>query len=457
MKNWKIIVLIFVALAAIIVKITTDGKEDELLINAGILAVVMIIFWIFEIIPIYVTALFPLIFGIPLEVIDFKELASQYGNSNVYLFFGGFVMALALEKWDVHKQIALRIISAVGKKQIYILFGFLSSTALLSMWISNTATALMMLPMAIALISGLPDEFKNSRFTLFLLLSIAYGANVGGMATLVGSPPNVQMAGLLEERGITVTFVDWMKYGMPLSIILILVIFVVFYFLLGKENRSRPIEFEIERKPWSRDQKKVLLTFSILVLLWSFRELLTNYSGIIYRDETAVLFISAFLFVIPSRATKKPLLEWKDMSRVPWGILILFGGGLAMAKILENQGAIDWLLHNMGDFKTMAFPAMLSILVLVAIFGTEVMSNLALVAVLTPILISIGLETGIDPLKLCIPVTLAASCAFMLPVGTPPNAIVFASERIKISEMARYGFLINALATIIIISFFLLI
>ncbi len=456
MKKWKLIVLILVAIAGFTIKFLTDGDPKEKLINSGILAIIMVIFWILEIIPIYVTALFPLILGIPLEVITDKQLASQYGNSNVFLFLGGFMMALALEKWEVHKQIATGILRTIGKNHLMMLFSFLTATALLSMWISNTATALMMLPMAMSVISALPINYKDSRFTVLLLLAVAYGANVGGMATLVGSPPNIQMATMLNEKGYNIDFYEWLKYGLPLSLILLVLIFIAFYFMMEPNLRNKPVEVNIENKPWTKDQFKVISIFGILIILWAFKDFIIAKTGIIYKDETAALLMASIMFIIPSSKEGDSLLKWKDMKEIPWGILILFGGGLAMATILDINGVIDFLFEKSGFIQTMAFPSLLVFLVFVSIFGTEVMSNLALVTVITPFLIKIGVESGYNPIQICLPVTLAASCAFMLPVGTPPNAIVFASGRIKISQMAKYGFLINILAAIVIISYFLL-
>ncbi len=433
----------------------STGTGSDRLLNASLLGGTMVVLWVLELIPIYVTALLPLIFGIPLNVIGKGQLATAYGDHNIYLFFGGFILALALEKWHVHRQIALRIISLAGRGQANILLGFLLSTGLLSMWISNTATALMMLPMALAVIGALPERYQNGKFVVFLLLSVAYGSNVGGMATLVGSPPNTQMASILGEAGIEVDFISWMKFGMPLSIAMLILIFVIFYLFLDRGTRRKPIEFELEAKPWTVNQKRVLLVFSMLVLLWSLRKYIIDWTGIAYGDESAALFASLLLFLIPSKEGKGKLLEWSDMSRVPWGILLLFGGGLALAKVLETSGALDQVVNGMGDLKTMAYPLMLLLLLCLSIFGTEVMSNLALVTILTPILLKTAMESHYDALELCLPVALAASCAFMLPVGTPPNAIIFASGQVKISDMARYGFIVNLVALGLIWTVFL--
>lgn len=429
----------------------TGGKS--LFWNAIALGGLMIFFWIFEIISIYVTALFPLIIAIPLGLLETKDLASAYGNGNVYLFFGGFVLALGLEKWKVHEQIARRIVSIVGNSKPRILLGFLMSTGLLSMWISNTATALMMLPMAVAIINAMPIAHQKSKFSLFLLLSIAYAASIGGMATLVGSPPNTQMASILEQNfNIHISFWDWMKVGIPLSISLLIVVFVVFYIMLGKE-RNDVHDFKLEKQAWTNEQYRAMAIFGIVVILWSFKDLIVNWTGFSYRDESAAIFGAILLFIVPSKSENKPLLDWKDTEKLPWGILLLFGGGLALAAMLEKNGVVIEMTKVFTNYKDVSFLTILFIVVTIAIFATEIMSNLALVTIFVPIVAAFAQESGFPILQLCLPLTLAASCAFMLPVGTPPNAIVFSSGLIKIHQMARIGFILNIVSTLLVVGF----
>lgn len=416
----------------------------------------MIIYWLFEVVSIYVTALFPFIFAIPLGVLEPSDLSAAYGHKYIYLFFGGFVLSLALEKWEVHKQIAEGIVRIVGTSKTKILFGFLTATALLSMWISNTATALMMLPMAMAVISNMSHR-KKSKFPKYLLLAIAYGASVGGMATLVGSPPNILMAGLIEnEHGINIEFMDWFKIGFPLSMMILLVVFLFFYLLLGKE-RKEPVEEVIgERTPWTTNQIRVMLLFGAVVILWAFRVPITKYTGIIYSDEGVAVLGAMLAFFIPAKDKKETLLEWKDTRKLPWGILLLFGGGMAMASMLQINGVIESLSSVFESYASAPLYILLGVLVTVAIFGTEVMSNLALVSVFVPVIASFALDTEYSILQLCMPITLAASCAFMLPVGTPPNAIVFSSGELRISDMVKVGIVLNVLSVIIVVFFSLL-
>ncbi len=448
---WKQTTL-FAGFSAFFALIILAPKEDVLFWNSIALGGLMVFFWLFEALPIYVTALLPFIFGVPLGIIDKAGLASSYGNTTIYLFLGGFILALALEKHDVHKQIAKRIIVLVGNSKSRLLLGFILSTSLLSMWISNTATALMMLPMALAITSSLPNKKGKSKFSLFLLLSIAYSASVGGMATIVGSPPNGSMQSILAQNyDIHITFAQWMKIGIPLSFALQFILFGFFYMLLGKERHEK-IDIDIEKHKWTTSQLKVLFIFLVVVLMWMFKSLIVYYLNIDFEDFGPALLGAMLLFITPSEKSKM-LLEWKDTRNLPWGILILFGGGLALAKMFEANGVITEISTMFLSFKTAGIVLILLVVVGIATFGTELMSNTALVAVFIPIIGEFALQSDYSIIQLCVPVTLAASCAFMLPVGTPPNAIVFSSGEVKISEMAKYGFLLNIAAILLIVLF----
>ena len=450
MENWKNIILGFGLFFFVLVLFFTGG--NSLFWNSVALGGLMVFLWVFEVIPIYVTALFPLVLGIPLGILDQTDLAKAYGNSNVYLFLGGFILALALEKWNVHEQIARGIIKVVGRSKPRIILGFLLSTGILSMWISNTATALMMLPMALAVIHALPKGEKHQKFPLLLLLSVAYSASVGGMATLVGSPPNIQMASILEQNyQIDVDFIGWMKVALPISLSMILVIFVFFYFLLGKERKGEDQQIEIKPEPWNKDQLLILSIFGVVVILWSFREYF-NLMGFNYRDEVPAILGAVLMFLIPS-SHKKPILVWKDTEKLPWGILLLFGGGLALAAMFEKNGVITAITESFGQFNGMPFFILLIIIVSVAIFATEVMSNLALVTVLVPVMAQFAVQSDYSILQLCLPITLASSCAFMMPVGTPPNAIIFSSGQVKINQMVQVGFVLNIVGVLLVTLF----
>ena len=451
-KNYLFFALILGFFSSIVLT-----ANSNLFWNASALGVLMIVCWVFELIPIYITALFPLIFAIPLTLISPIDLASSYGNNNVFLFFGGFILALALEKWKVHEQIARTIIHILGNSVERILLGFTASTFLLSMWISNTATALMMLPMALAVIHAMPKKEQKQKFPLLLVLTIAYSSSIGGMATLVGSPPNTQMAALLNKNfETTVTFWDWFKFGFPISVGIALCMYVFFLFVLGKERKEKH-HFELKKEPWTSNQIKVLIIFGIVILGWIFRVPITELIGFKYGDEGIALLGAITLFLLPSKKENKPLLEWKDTEKLPWGILLLFGGGLALATIFENNGIMQSVNQILASYSGFSILTILFIVVFIGIFVTEIMSNLALVTLMVPVVGNFSLSLGLPPEYLCIPLTLAASCAFMLPVGTPPNAIVFSSGFIKIHEMAKIGFILNIFGVILITFFYFLV
>lgn len=417
---------------------------------ALLLAALMILLWITEWIPIYLTALFPILLGAPLGLLTPKELAGCYGDANIFLFFGGFVLALGLEKWGVHEQIARRIIKIVGDQKSKILLGFILSTGLISMWISNTATALMMLPMAVAVIEAMPVSHRESRFSALLMLSVAYAANIGGVGTLIGSPPNTQMASILAENfHIQVSFLDWMKIGLPLAITLLVIMYLLFHYLLGAERKDVH-DLHFHTLPWSKPQKRVLWIFSVVAILWIFREPIVAWTGIPYRDENAAILGALALFLLPNGDDKQTLLKWSDTEKLPWGILLLFGGGLAMAAILEKNGILKSLSAYFNFADGINPIILIFILTALAIFISEVLSNLAMVTVFIPIVGVFAEQTQTPLFPLAMALTLGASLAFMMPVGTPPNAIVFGSGYLKIKQMVRIGFILNIISLLLI-------
>jgi sodium-dependent dicarboxylate transporter 2/3/5 len=452
MKN----IILAIGLLFFISTITLTGGKD-IFWNSIALGGLMIYFWVFEVIPIYITALFPLIFAIPLGVLEKSDLATSYGDSNVYLFFGGFLLALGLEKWNVHQQIAKGILKIVGNSKPRILLGFLFSTGLLSMWISNTATALMMLPMAMAIIEALPAHQRKGKFAIFLLLSVAYAASIGGVGTLIGSPPNVQMASTLESTfGVKVDFLDWMKIGLPLSITMLLCTYLFFYIAMGKERKEEHADLKLSELGWNKDQRIVLFVFLGVIILWSFKDLIVDWTGISYRDENAAILGGILLFLIPSSHEKKKMLEWKDTEKLPWGILLLFGGGLALAQIFEKNGVMAQLSKLFSSMHDYSFVLILIAVIVIAVFASEVLSNLAMVSIFVPLVATFALDHGVPIEKLAIPLTLGASLAFMLPVGTPPNAIVFSSGYLKVKQMVMYGLVLNIIGIILITLFSIL-
>jgi len=432
------------------------GLDNNQLL-AILLAGLMIVLWISEWIPVYLTALLPLLLAVPFGLLEPQDLAKCYGDSNIFLFFGGFVMALALEKWGVHEQIARRIIGIVGDKKSNILLGFILSTGLISMWISNTATTLMMLPMAMAVVEAMPPAHRQSRFSVFLMLSIAYAANIGGVGTLIGSPPNTQMASILAENfNIEVSFMDWMKIGMPLSLVLLFLMFLIFNYFLGAERKDVH-DLHFHTIPWTTAQRRVLWIFSGVAALWIFRELFEQQFGWKYRDENAAILGALAMFLVPTENRKsQKILKWSDTEKLPWGILLLFGGGLALAAVLEQNGILELLSQGFKHFDEISVFLALICLTGMAIFISEVLSNLAMVTLFIPVVGVFAQQTGLPLLPLAMSLTLGASLAFMMPVGTPPNAIVFGSGYLKIKQMIRFGFLLNVLSLVLICLFVIL-
>ncbi|MFK7787670.1 MAG: SLC13 family permease [Crocinitomicaceae bacterium] len=457
----KQILLLIGALAFVgMLFVNFEESKDQMLFRATTLGGLMVFFWFSDVIPMYVTALLPIALGGPMGLISPDEIAGAYANKFIYLFLGGFILALAMEKWDVHKQLAQTIIRKVGRSKSRVLLGFMVSTGVLSMWISNTATTIMMLPMVLAVIKNLDDQ-DNSRFPRFLLLSVAYSASIGGMATLVGSPPNSILAGYLaENHGINISFADWMEFGLPLSLVLLTLLYFFFIVLLRGESNGDKLNIEIEKKPWNRDQKKIIVFFSVIVTLWTTRGLVLsslesfniNFS---YGDEHVAILGAILMFIIPS-SKGQPLLEWNDTQKLPWGVLLLFGGGLGLAKMLETNGVITEVAELFEGLKNVSIGILLFIVVSIAIFGTEFMSNTALVSVFIPVIATFAIGAGISITELCVPVALSASCAFMLPIGTPPNAIVFSGTNLKIKHMVQTGFILNVMAVLIVVTYAML-
>ena len=430
-------------------------------------AVWMVIWWITEAVSISVTALLPLILFPLLKIMPINDVGANYGSSIVFLFFGGFIMALALEKVNLHKRIALSIIKITGTTPNKVVLGFMIATAVLSMWISNTASTVVMLPIAMSVIGLLindADGFTKSdqNFALSVMLGIAFSANAGGIATVIGTPPNSVMIGLLEnEYNIQISFLKWMVIGVPFSTLMI----AISYFVLLKMFPNKQLKFaaskdvinsELEKLgPMSGKEKMVLVIFGVTVFLWIFRTLINKIFPDLGLSDTIISIMAAVsLFAIPYNLKKGDfIIHWKDTSKLAWGILILFGGGLALAKGMSVSGIVD-VVANAIATSDISILLTASLLIVLMLFMTELMSNVALVAVLAPVVAGIAIGLEIPILYLLIPVTMASSCAFMLPMATPPNAIVFASGYIKVHEMARVGIILNLIAVALLVVLF---
>ena len=428
----------------------------------------MVTWWLTEAVSISVTALLPLLLFPLLDIMPIAEVGNNYGSPIIFLFFGGFVMALALEKVNLHRRIALNIIRITGTTPNKVVLGFMIATASLSMWISNTATAVVMLPIAMSVIKLLIDDVdgftkKDRNFAVSVLLGIAFSANAGGIATVIGTPPNSILIGLLEnEYQIEISFLKWMVFALPFSIIMIGLSYITLVHLifpskgLNFSASNEVIQEELRKLGPTRSKEKMVLgIFAVTVSLWIFRTLINSVFPSLGLSDTMIsMFAAISLFAVPFNLKKGDfILDWKDTEKLAWGILILFGGGLALAKGMSVSGIVDQVSQSIaaGNF---SITATASLLILLMLFMTELMSNVALVAVLAPVVAGIAIGLGIPMVYLLIPVTMASSCAFMLPMATPPNAIVFASGFIEVKDMVKAGILLNLLAVLILIGLF---
>tara|TARA_B110000027_G_scaffold23327_1_gene25227 strand:- start:147 stop:1586 length:1440 start_codon:yes stop_codon:yes gene_type:complete len=421
------------------------------------------IWWITEALHIAITALLPIILFPLSGGLELKATTASYGHKYIFLFFGGFVLALAIEKWNLHKRIALTIIRIVGTNVVHIILGFMIATAFLSMWISNTATAVMILPIGIAVVLQLKDnpdtiEDENQIFAKALMLAIAYSASIGGMATLIGTPPNLVLAGIVQESyGLEITFSQWFMFGFPISL---LFLFLSWLYLTKVAFKFKQKEFpggkdEINKQlkklgKVSFEEKMILVVFILSAFAWISRSFLLQ-KFIPEIDDTIIAMCSAFLlFLLPSKEKGNSLMNWKDAVKLPWDILVLFGGGMALALGFESSGLALWIGNQLIALET--FPLILLLLILIASvnFLTEITSNLATTAMLLPILVSLANAIGVNPYLLLVGATVAASCAFMLPVATPPNAVVFGSGYLKIEDMIKKGLWMNILSIILL-------
>lgn len=426
------------------------------------------IWWITEAIPIPATSLLPIIIFPLTGALKITTTTESYGNIMVFLFMGGFMIALSMEKWNLHKRIALTIIHLVGTNTRNIILGFMLSSALLSMWISNTATTMMMFPIALAVARQFGDFFKGEgissseseerKFGISLMLGTAYAASIGGIATLIGSPTNVVFSAIAKQYyKTTISFADWIMIGLPIAIILLIICWFyltrISYKPAVKEfaRVSDTIRDELHKLGKTRpEEKKVLVVFVLTAFLWITRSFLLTkiFPGI---DDTVVaIFGALILFLIPA-GKGDFLLDWKTARKLPWGILLLFGGGLAIANGFSQTDLSAWIGNGLHQFRGANYMVILFIVAITINFMTEITSNVATASIMLPVIASLTAALGFHPYGMMIAAAISSSCAFMLPVATPPNAIVFNSGYIKIHEMARKGFVMNLISVIIIV------
>lgn len=452
-----------------------DSKASIVLAVAAL----MISWWITEILPMPVVALVPLFLFPLLRIAPIKEVAVGYGDSVIFLFMGGFMLGLAIEKWNLHKRIALSIVKITGTSGDRIILGFILATGFISMWLSNTATTMMMYPIALSVIHVVRENHKGdghvANFSLAIMLAIAYASNFGGVATIIGTPPNVAFVNYIHDRyDYTVQFSDWMLICAPVAFLLL----ISLYFVMTKwlyPNRipaDAATHAHIQKElalmgPLTGTEKRVLIVFGSTALMWILKDLVNvllaktffvDLWGVVKLDDTMIAVAGAIaLFLCPTAKADRDkgptLLEWKDTTRMAWGILLLFGGGIALASALEKAGLMQQLGQWIAGFSGSGGFLLILLVTFVSLFISEVMSNIAQVIVFAPVIAGIADAMHINPLLLGIPMTLGASCASMMPMGTPPNAIVFASGHIRLSQMVKTGFVMNMIAMILIALF----
>jgi len=441
--------------------------------------VLMAIWWISEALPMGVTAFLPIVIFPLFGVISVTKITLPYANHNIFLFLGGLIVAQAIQKWNLHKRIAVFIVNLIGTNPKMIILGFMIATAFLSMWISNTATTLMMLPIGMAILASFGENIEKStsfiNFSKTLMLGIAYSASIGGMATLVGTPPNLVFAGMYQKLfHHQITFSQWLEIGLPVSIFLLATtwLYLVFLGYPFKELPKDKIKSIILKEKESLgkmiyEEKILLIVFILLVFAWITRSDI-NFGafkipgwanlfeqGKYIKDSTVSMFFAIILFMIPSKKENgEMLLNWKDINNLPWEVLFLFGGGFALAEGFSKSGLTHWVGQELSFVTALSIFLIIIIIVSILDFLTEFTSNTATTTIMLPILAGIAVTAKIDPLLLMVPATLGASCAFMLPVATPPNAIVMGSGVLQIKDMVKAGIWLDIFA-IIIVSFYL--
>lgn len=430
----------------------------------------MAILWVIEAIPIPATALIPLAVFPLFDIKSINAAAAPYANPLIFMFFGGFILALSMERWNLHRRVALNIIRWVGTNPAALVGGFMGATAFLSMWVSNTATAAMMLPIGLSVIALLSNADgkeggaatnTSETFAPALLLGIAYGASIGGVGTLIGTPPNALLAGYFSQTyKIQIGFADWMMMAVPLEIL----VMVAAWFVLTRvafplngmkmEGAAEIIGKQIDNLgPISRGEKIVAVIFVMTALLWTFRPIIDGWMPSLHLNDTSIaIFAALVIFIMPVEPSKRIfVLDWTATQKLPWGILLLFGGGLSLGAAIIDTGLSKWIAEAM--IAAADWPAwLLMAAVVVVVMGvSHLTSNTATAAAFLPLIAALAISLGENPLFLAIPMVLGASFVFMLPVATPPNAMVFASGQLTVPQMAKAGLYVNVISLILIL------
>lgn len=424
----------------------------------------MITWWVTEATPMAVAALLPIVLFPAFGVFEMAETTAPYANPVIFLFMGGFLLALGLEEHGLHRRLALNLVKLTGVSANGIILGFMLATGFLSMWISNTAAAVMMLPIATTVITLVKQTGDNKKgidlFALSLMLGIAYSANIGGIATIIGTPPNIVFVGYAEELlNIEIDFSKWMLIGIPVSSVLLVLTFLFLTRILYRNklremaDASKLIDTELKNLgAMGRKEKIVAFVFGLTAFMWVFKLPINSLVGINVLHDTSTAMIGGILmFAIPVNLKRDyRLMTWEVTKRLPWGILLLFGGGLCLAKAMETTGLINVIADLVAQSPVSPVFVYL-ILIGSMLFLTELMSNVALATMYLPVVIAIANGLGMNPLLLSVPVAMAASCAFMMPISTPPNAIVFASGHIQMKQMIKTGFMLNILSVTLLL------
>ncbi|MEF8864231.1 MAG: DASS family sodium-coupled anion symporter [Salinibacter sp.] len=442
-------------LCAVLLSMPAPEGLDPAGWRTAAVGLLMAVWWITEALPISATALAPLVLFPPLGITDIEGAASPYANPLIFLFLGGFLLAQAMQRWRLHRRVALGIVQGIGTKPRSIIIGFLLASAFLSMWVSNTATALMMLPIALSIIDFVRDhleardETMPPHFPLVLLLGVAYACNVGGMGTLIGTPPNALLAGFFSETyGVEIGFAQWMIVGLPLVAVALPLVYTVLTWVYPIELDRLPGGAQIidaEQEALGRitsAEGRVAVVFVLTAALWMTRPVLADLlPGL--SDAGIAIGAGLLLFALPAGTETRALLVWEDAEELPWGVLLLFGGGLSLASAISDTGLAAWIGEGVSALR--GWPTFLVVLGAVALIVllTEMTSNTATTAAFLPILGAVAVGFGENPFLLTVPAALGASSAFMLPVATPPNAIVYGSGLLSIPQMSRAGVWLN--------------
>ena len=422
------------------------------------------IWWVSEAIPIAATSLLPVVLFPLSGILEIRDTTTTYYSPMIMLFLGGFVIALAIEKWNLHQRIALNLIKIIGTRKDRIILGFMVATGFLSMWISNTATALMMLPIGLAITKKIGElqrndiSTENSSFQKALMLAIAYSASIGGMATLIGTPTNAIFSALsVQLFDQEVSFAQWMSFGFPISCVLLLVGWWYLARIIFKSELTEAAgaKNEIDKQlgelgTMSKAERLVAFIFGFIALCWILRSFLLDELLPGINDTTIAMFGALLLFVLPGNDRREFLMDWKTAEKLPWGILLLFGGGLTIAAGFKSSGLALWIGEQLSSLDQLHFALILFLMIILVNFFTEITSNVATAAVLLPVLVALSETIGVHPFSLMVGACVAASCAFMLPVATPANAIAYSSGFLNMKDMVRTGLLMNLISSVIL-------